>query len=311
MNRYTDPDTNQTGSSADPAASNQAAEPTTDVNASDPSAGAADGTRTDTSDAGMERGAAPAASADAAAGASAEPSSMTALILGAVVVALLLIGGAWFVMSDDGMSVAEDPAAADLPANFDEGDPEEVVAAVNGNELTRAEFNRIRQQVLQNAQQQGMDLEDPNTVQQVNAQALDTLVNTELIRQAAVAAGVTVTDEEVDERYAQVVESVGGEEALAQSLEQLGLTEDSLRGDVEQELVVQAYLEQSIESDFSASDEEVQAFYDELGGSEAGLPPLEEVRGEIEQQLAMTEEQEVIEELLEELRAEAEVETMM
>lgn len=258
-----------------------------------------------------ESPAAPDADSAAAATSDEEPSNMTALIIGAIVVGLLLIGTAWFVMSDDGMSV-EEPAMDGVGAmdGFDEGDPDEVVATINGTELTRAEFNRIRQQVMQTAQQQGMDLNDPNTVQQVNDQAMETLVNTELIRQAAVAAGITVTDEEVDARFAEVVDSVGGPEALAESLEQLGLTEESLRSDVEQELIVQGYLEESIGADFSASEEEVQAFYDQQGGAEQ-LPPLDEVREQIEQQLVMLQEQEVIEGLLQELRAEAEIETMM
>ena len=258
-----------------------------------------------------ESPATPDADSAAAATSDEEPSNMTALIIGAIVVGLLLIGTAWFVMSDDGMSV-EEPAMDGVGAmdGFDEGDPDEVVATINGTELTRAEFNRIRQQVMQTAQQQGLDLNDPNIVQQVNDQAMETLVNTELIRQAAVAAGITVTDQEVDARFAEVVDSVGGPEALAESLEQLGLTEESLRSDVEQELIVQGYLEQSVDAEFSASEEEVQAFYDQQGGAEQ-LPPLDEVRDQIEQQLVMLQEQEVIDGLLQELRAEAEIETMM
>ena len=268
-------------------------------------------TAASTSETPTESPATPGADHAAAATVDEEPSNITALIIGAIVVALLLVGVAWFVMSDEGMSV-EDPAMDGVGAldGFDEGDPDEVVATINGNELTRADFNRIRQQVMQTAQQQGMDLNDPNTVQQVNDQAMETLINTELIRQAAVAAGITVSDEEVDARFAEVVDSVGGPEALAESLEQLGLTEASLRSDVEQELVVQGYLEESVDTEFTASEEEVQAFYDQQGGAEQ-LPPLDEVREQIEQQLVMLQEQEVIEGLLQELRAEADIETMI
>ncbi len=248
-----------------------------------------------------------------ATGADGEPSNVTALVIGAIVVALLMIAGAWFIMGDSNRSVQQDPMTdGTMPADLDEGDPDEVVATVNGTELTRAEFNRIRQQVLQQAQQQpGVDLNDPEVMAQVNAQALDTLVNTELIRQAAVAAGVTVSGEQVDARFAEVVQSVGGAEALAESLQQLGITEESLRADVEQELVIQAYLDDSVDEEFSVTDEEVSDFYDELGGAEAGLPPLSEVREQIEQQLLATQENEVIEALLEGLRAEAQIETML
>ena len=196
-------------------------------------------------------------------------------------------------------------SANDLP-----GAGDYVVATVNGIELTRSDFERIHQQAVQSARQQGMDLNDPNTEQQVNDQAMDTLVNTELISQAAVAAGGTVTAAEVEARFAEVVDSLGSVEAVTESLEQLGLTEESLRSDIEQELLIQEYLEEVISVDHSPSEAEVQAYYEQQGGA-AQLPPLDQVRDQVRQQLIENEEQVTIEELLEELRLEADIETMI
>ena len=238
-------------------------------------------------------------------------SSMVPIVVGIVILALGIIAAMWFFVGDDQAPVDGSIMQGDAPALEEEGDPNEVVALVGGEELTRAEFNRIRQQVLQQAQQQGMNLNDPETMAQVDAQATDTLVNTELIRQAAIAAGTTASEEAIDSRFAEIVAQVGGQEALEDSLAQLGLTEESLRADVEQELIIDSYLEANVDTDdIAVTDQEVDEFYDEAGGAEAGLPPLDEVRMQIEQQLLAQKQNELIGELIEVLRDGADIELL-
>ncbi len=239
-------------------------------------------------------------------------SGMVPMVVGAVILALVAIAAVWFFTSND--QAADDLGAqigGDISQDTD-GDPDDVVATVNGVDLTRAEYNRIRQQVLQNAQQMGMDINDPETTSQIDAQATDTLVNTELIRQAAMAAGSTASQEEIEARFAEIVAQVGGEEALADSLQQLGLTEESLRADVEQELIIQQFLESAIDTDgLTASEEEIDELYEASGGAEAGLPPIDEVRPQIEQQILANKENELINELVESLRADAEIDVQI
>lgn len=241
--------------------------------------------------------------------------SMTGVIVGAIVLALLMIGGVWYFMS--GTNVTQQPAGtgtdeagatATTLLGLDEGEPTDPVVEVNDEVLERAAYNRLRQQLAGTAQQQGMDLRASSTIEQINNQALDTLVNTELIRQAAVAAGQQVEGSAVDTRFNEIVEQVGGTDALASSLEELGLTEASLRADVEQELLIQGYLDTQTDTEsFTATEEEVTALYNEAGGEDAGLPPLEEVRPQIEQQIEANKEQEAINAIVDALRDDAEV----
>ncbi len=238
-------------------------------------------------------------------------SNMTAFIVGAIILALGMIAVAWFFINADANQV---PTGADteMPGFEEDGDPDDPVVIINDTTLTRAEFNRIRQQTVQQAQTMGMDMNDPQTREQINEQAMDTLINTELIRQAAAGAGVTADSAAIDMRFAEIVDMVGGPEALQASLEQLGLTEASLREDVEQELVVQEYLGTLAgPGDLTATEAEVQDLYDAFGGEEAGLPPLAEVRGEVEEQVIANKEQELITGLLEDLRVDAEIEILL
>lgn len=244
---------------------------------------------------------------------------MTGYIVGAIVLALLMIGGVWYFVS--GTNVTDQPTAngtdttgptAASILGLDEGDPTDPIVEVNGEVLDRSAYNRLRQQLAGQAQQQGMDLNSTSTVEQIDNQALETLINTELIRQAAVDAGREVDDAEVDARFTEIVDQVGGADALASTLEESGLTEASLRADVEQELLVQGYLDAQLETeDFAATDEEVNTLYDEAGGADAGLPPLEEVRPQVEQQIEANKRQEATGAIVDALRESAEVEVLI
>jgi peptidyl-prolyl cis-trans isomerase SurA len=283
----------------------------TDTSMTSPEAEEGD-TRTDATAAGSTSSAPQETQKDAT-------SSMTGIIVGAIVLALLMIGGVWYFVSGTNVNSTDDATAnatagqgqATLPG-LEEGNPDDPVAEVNGETLLRSEYNRIRRQLAGTAQQQGLNLTASSTVEQINSQAIETLVNTELIRQAAEAAGSSVTEQEVDERFTEIVEQVGGADALSSSLEELGLSEAELRSDVEQELLIQGYVESEVGTEeLTASDEEVNTLYEEAGGAEAGLPPLEEVRPQIEQQVISTKEQEAISSLVDGLREEADVEILI
>lgn len=243
---------------------------------------------------------------------------MTGFVVGAIVLALLMIGGVWYFMS--GTNVTDQPAVAGGDAGptaasilgLDEGEPTDPIVEVNGEVLERAAYNRLRQQLAGQAQQQGMNLSATSTIEQINNQALETLINTELIRQAAVAAGGEVDSAAVDTRFNEIVEQVGGTDALASTLEEIGLTEASLREDVQQEILVQGYIDAELEGeDLTASEEEVTALYEEAGGAEAGLPPLEEVRGQVEQQIEASNRQEAVNAIVDALRESADVEVLI
>lgn len=186
------------------------------------------------------------------------------------------------------------------------------VATVNGVEISGAEFAQNREQVIISAQQQGVDVEDPQVLEEIEAQALEVLINTQLLRQAATDAGIVISEDEIEARYQEIVESVGGEETLTSRMGELGITPDSLRNDIEGELLVQALIEAEVDtSSIEVSEEEVVAFYEQAGGQGAELPPLEEVRGEIEQQIRGSQEQELVGEYIESLRSAAEIEILI
>ncbi len=187
--------------------------------------------------------------------------------------------------------------------------PEPAAAIVNGVRISMSEYERNRTQLLVGAGQQGADTTDQAVLTEINQQAIDTLINTELLRQAAAEAGIAVTPEQIEARYQEVLQSVGSAEVLAQRMQEIGIDESILRRDIEGEILIQTFLEQEVDtSSIVITPEEVEGVYAQAGGAENGLPPLDEVREQIEAQLRFSKEQELVNSYIESLRSEASIE---
>ncbi len=192
--------------------------------------------------------------------------------------------------------------------------PEPAVATVNGVSIGLSKFEKSRDQLQAQAAGQGADPTEATIQAQIETEALDILINTELLRQAAEAGGVLITDEQVTARYDEIVASQGGEEQLAARMTELGITKESLDADIRGELLIQTHLASALDaSSIVVSDADIEAFYKSVASS-AGptdeIPPLVEVRDQIVQQLRLTQEQELVTKYLDSLKAEAEIERL-
>jgi hypothetical protein len=65
------------------------------------------------------------------------------------------------------------------------------------------------------------------------------------------------------------------------------------------------------EKNIQITEEEVVAIYEAAGGAEADLPPLDEVRGQIEAQVRGTKEQEAVTAFIDELRKGASIQILI
>lgn len=185
-----------------------------------------------------------------------------------------------------------------------------VVARVNGEEITGEDLNTSIQQFNQAAVAQGVDTSSPEVAADIRSQALEVLVNTTLLKQAAKEQGIEVSAEAATERLETIQTEIGGEEALQARITELGLTRADLEEDIKEEIVIQTLLDSLFaEAKIDITDEEIQGVYDAAAsGSEAELPPLKDVRDQIEAQIRGTKEQEVIDAYLTTLKTDAEIE---
>lgn len=182
------------------------------------------------------------------------------------------------------------------------------LATVNGDKITEAEFDKRLNQILSSPQAQAFNLDDPAFRAQVEEQVLNEIINTKLLLEAAIDAGFTATEEETQAEYDLIVERLGSEEILNTELENGGLTNREFRENVHDQIVIQKYIEGQIDLEaFVVSPEEIAAFYDQISGTE-GIPPVEDIRPQIESQLLSEKQQEAIGELITTLRDGASIE---
>lgn len=191
--------------------------------------------------------------------------------------------------------------------------PEPVVVKVNGEKIPQSLYNKNYEQLSLQAASQGADVTDPATAEQIKKQSIDVLVNSVLLKQAARKAGVVVTDDQIAERYQGIVEAQGGEETLTARMAELKITKEGLMSDIEDEILIQTHLETAIDkSSITVTSEEIEALYKSVTSNpEVKVPPLDEVRPQIEQEIRYGKEQELISEYIDTLKTDAAIEVLI
>lgn len=142
------------------------------------------------------------------------------------------------------------------------------IAVFRGGEVTEGEVTEF-------AQQSGLGEIQPNSPEYDAAldQIMPQLVDLEVAQAYASEQGITVTDAEVDQEIQTIKDqiaqqaqasgqNVDPDQAFQQALEQAGISETELRGQIRDQLPVQK-VQERVTSDVEPSQEEIQTFYDE------------------------------------------------
>ncbi|MCA9365992.1 SurA N-terminal domain-containing protein [Candidatus Kaiserbacteria bacterium] len=223
--------------------------------------------------------------------------------LGLVLVGTLVFG-VWYFMHE---RTEKTPDTQSVEREYPE-----VVARVNGEDVSREDFLEGLEQTKAAAASQGADMSDIVVASQVEAQALDVVINTKLLLQAAADAGIAITDEQVDQELAALQERYGGEEGFQAEMAKYGVTLEQLRVDVKEQLTVDAYLTGTEEfSGATVTEEEMTAFYDSLSSQGQDLPPYEEVKAQLEASLIGQKQQVAVSAIIDRLRTAADIETLL
>ncbi len=220
-----------------------------------------------------------------------------------VVTAILVVAAAayWYLEKGKGETDPETPGS------------DTAAIIIDGYEIDRATVDRSIEQITGTYTAQGVDTSGAEAAAAIKEQAVTALVNRQLMINAATEAGVAATDEEVEAQFQVALENVGGQENLASALAGIGMTEEELRADIKNDVLINNYLEDKLGlAELSVSDEEVQAAYDAAAASNAEeVPPLADVAELIKNQLLLEKQQQAISVELEKLRAEAEIEVLV
>lgn len=185
----------------------------------------------------------------------------------------------------------------------------EVVASVNGENITKEMLEKRINQSRALYESQGADLDDAETYGMVEEQVLQSMVQEELILQDAKDQNVTATQEEIDAEMQQVRAQFGDDAEFEETLATYNMSEADLLENIEVQVIIQNYLDGVVdEGSLSVTDEEVNEFYATYSEGQDSAAPLSEIREQIENELIQQKRQAEIERILQDLEEAGEVE---
>jgi hypothetical protein len=225
--------------------------------------------------------------------------------LGLLVLLVLAVGTACGGSGDEA-SDDETGASGDIP---------EVVAEVNGEEISRDEFDKAyeaQQEQMQAQQQEGQPQPDE---EQLREQVVQGLVTQELVLQEVERRGIEPSEEQVEQTLSELAQQNGlpSADAFRSALEEQGMDSEEIDTQLERQTAYDLLVEDEA-GDVSATDQEVRALYQQFKQQQAGagdqaqqVPPLKKIRGEVEAQVESQKESQAAQALIEQLREDADI----
>ena len=244
------------------------------------------------------------------------------LVLAAALLAVSACGG-----SGDGSGKAD---ASDKPTSKEssEGAPQaqepdlegvpDVVAEVNGEEVTKDEFAAAYSAQLQQATVQAQASGQQPDADAVKKQTADILVDTELLTQEAESRDIVVSDQDVDDELAALAKQnqLASADELLAALEKQGTTEDQARSPVETQVLVEQLVadetgpveptEKDLRTIYQQAKQQ-QAQMGQQGGQQQKLPPYDKVKPQLEEQAKTDQIGKVAQAMIKDLRKDADI----
>jgi peptidyl-prolyl cis-trans isomerase SurA len=225
----------------------------------------------------------------------------------------------------------EQSAQQELSLQESQQPEEQVVAKVNGENINRQELQQktnlqmITQQLFQidqtfaqflNYSEAGQEF-----LEEYNRHVLDDLINQFLLTQEAERRGIEVTEEDEDYYFEQHIDTIKERQGISEE-EMLEILQQQNVESLEQyqEIFVEnsnlplQKLTQELTGDMEITDEMAKQVYEQNEGQftdqEGNVAPFEDIKEQLKAQLIQQEEANLLDELTQELREEAEIEIL-
>ncbi len=152
---------------------------------------------------------------------------------------------------------AQEPPAAPAVAKPVPAQLPEVLARVNGETVTKAEFERA----VQNLEGRAGGPVPANQRDSIYRNVLDQIIGFKLLAQETKSRKLQVPEAEIDARIAEIRKQFPSEDVFKQMLEQRKLTVEQIKTDARQDMAVAKMIEEEIAAKAAVKPEQVQDFY--------------------------------------------------
>jgi peptidyl-prolyl cis-trans isomerase SurA len=212
-------------------------------------------------------------------------------------------------------SASESPDAdADAAAGAtpDVSDVPDVVAEVNGEEVTKDEFVPIYESQYAQAATQAQTTGQAPDEDALKKQVVDNLVDTELLAQEADSRGIEVSDDDIDAELEDLAaqNQLGSADELIAAVEKQGVTEEQARSQVETQLMVEQLAEDE-DGPLEPTDKELRTLYAQAKAqaaqSKQKIPAFDKAHDQLVEQATSQKVSEVAQTLVTGLRKDADI----
>lgn len=219
------------------------------------------------------------------------------LIIIVLIIAAALVAGYFLTTSQGGLT---------------SGAVTNVVALVNKQQISRAEYDGRYAQLASSIVAQGQSATSTEMQEKIKTQTLDNLITETLLLQTADKKGIKATEEQVNTAFTQNKAQFPDEAAFQKELVAQGLTETTFREFLTKNIAIRQYLTASVDlSSATTTKAEVKAFYDQAAAQNKNVPPLAQVRTQVENQIVQQKQQELVANFIKQLRASSTVEILL
>lgn len=186
----------------------------------------------------------------------------------------------------------------------------DVVATVNGVEIKWDQFKTMVDDMKLYYQQFNLDFDSDDNkelLSMLEGEALNILIQEELVYRYALENNYEVSDEEIDKEIELFKSQFDSEEEFLEVLGSNGLTLDTFRVKITRDKVLSDYTKNEMR-DVDVTEEELLSLYEEYKNRLEELPPLEEIRARLEDEINQQKFLERFEELINYLKSKSEIE---
>ncbi|MGI6458391.1 MAG: peptidylprolyl isomerase [bacterium] len=173
---------------------------------------------------------------------------------GAVVICMLCIGLTAF-------SAEQKPSSPGANARDAQQGAGNIVAKVNGKNITEQEVDEAIDRLIQSSPQQLPPMLIPQIKAQLFQQGLDQLIAITLLKEVAEQKKITVDQQEIDEQL-KLMQGAATDEEFQQKLEQAGLSKQELQDAILERMLMNEVIEAEVHIQ-EPTEEAIQNFYEE------------------------------------------------
>lgn len=179
----------------------------------------------------------------------------------------------------------------------------DVVAVVNGEDVTGKSYNLVYAQLKLFSSQGGDELDED----EIKTATIESLIDRAVLLQHARDEGIEVTDDDATKELDTIKSE--NEDGLTSLLEQFQMSEDGFKEQLKFELTLNEFKEKNI--DVEVTDEEVEEIYKETKKENEEIPELDEIKDQLKGNIKEQKTNEALQKTIDEIREKAKVENKL